>query len=72
MATRKSKVIPVATPEHICKECRHARLKRGDGLYCHRYPPSFVYDPSSGMTEPRWPEIDSTDSCGEFAAHLSS
>lgn len=74
MATRKAKVIPVVELPvgHTCRECRHVLVKRGDGLYCRRYPPEFVYEPSTGLTDTRNPEVQPDWTCGEFAAHLAS
>ncbi len=72
MATRKTIKVVTGEPEHICKECKHVYMKRGEGLYCHRYPPVFVFDYQSGASAVQWPEIAPTDFCGEFAPPLNS
>jgi hypothetical protein len=69
----KKKAIPVAVERtEICRECRHAHMDRTDGLRCRRYPPSFVYDYTSGTNSVQWPEVNGDHYCGEFAAQLSS
>jgi len=71
MPARKT-VKVVAERTEICKNCRFSNHKRGDGLYCHRYPPVFVYDPATGTSAPAHPETNPDAWCGEFRGHLSS
>lgn len=72
MAPRKTVKAEVAERTEICRECRFAQHKRGDGLYCHRFPPVFVYDPATGISSPAHPETNPDNFCGEFRGHLSS
>jgi hypothetical protein len=72
MAARKTVKIEPAEPQHICKECRHVHLKRAEGLFCRRYPPTPVYEYQSGAISSNWPEVDPQFWCGEFAPQLSS
>lgn len=72
MATRRKKIEVVAERAEICRECRFAHVKRGDGLYCHRFPPVFVYDPATGISSAQHPETNADAWCGEFRGHLSS
>lgn len=74
MATRKAKTIPIVKedPHQCCKNCRHMKDAKGEGFYCQRFPPSFVYDPSSGLTDSCWPSVDPAERCGEWTPHLSS
>jgi hypothetical protein len=72
MATPKKVVKVESEPVASCRECRFSKNLVGDGLYCRRYPPVFVYEPSRGLTEPRFPEVNPQGWCGCFAGHLSS
>jgi hypothetical protein len=69
----KKKAIPVAVERtEICKNCRHAFVKRGEDIKCRFLPPSFVYDVATGCTAIANPIVDADHWCGQFAPHLSS
>lgn len=71
MAARKT--IKVATEgAALCKECRFVLYKRGDGMYCRRFPPSLVYDPATGASAPQNPEVSADGWCGEYQPQLNS
>jgi hypothetical protein len=72
MATPKKKVEVVAERTEICRECRFADIKRGDGLRCFRFPPVFVYDYQTGTSSAQNPEVNPDHWCGEFKAPLNS
>jgi hypothetical protein len=71
MAARKT-VKVVAERTEICKNCRHASVKRGEEIQCRRFPPQFVYDPASGCTAVTHPIVEADHWCGEFGAYLNS
>lgn len=69
MATRKI-IKVIAERTEICKNCRWAQF--GEVIYCHRYPPTPVYDSSEGYVDSYFPVIGADNYCGEFAPQLSS
>lgn len=69
MATRKV-IKAVAERTEICKHCRWAQF--GEVIYCHRYPPTPVYDSSEGYVDSYFPVTGADNYCGEFAPQLSS
>jgi len=72
MVTRKTIKIAAIDPTESCKSCRFLLFKRGDGMYCRRYPPKLVLDYTSGVTAPAIPEVDAAFWCGDYQPALNS
>lgn len=70
MAPRKPKIVPVAEPTNICKNCKHARF--GEVIYCHRFPPTPIYDAADQAVDSYFTVVGPDCYCGEFAAKLNS
>ena len=69
MATRK-KITVVVERTEICKNCRWAQF--GEVIYCHRYPPTPVFDSGEGYVDSYQPVTGPDNYCGEFKPQLSS
>lgn len=68
----RKKTVEIVERTEICKECRAVHCSRTEGMRCRRYPPVFVYDPSTGASSAEWPEVNPDDWCAEFKPKLTS